>query len=312
MKQFSLILLSTLSFSFAIHAQDTLKLWNNLKIIGKVYRISQTEVEYKKANNLNGPTYVLKKRLITEIVFENGVKESFGQDGIDEDQSIKLLPLKNAIKFDPFALAANKITLGFEHYLNGRTNLELNASFISNKLSFENNYAYKVQGIGIKFGYKAYIDRTSRIANRTYLHPLKGFFLRLDLLIDKFTINDAYYKYFDNTTNSYLTQIGSIHVNQIGLGPSFGYQIPLGTSILIQGNFGLGAHYSINNFELSNYGTKTDRMYPYYKNTTYDGFSNFYPLSIQGLYVSGNICIGYVFGSSDAKYKLYQKYEVEE
>jgi hypothetical protein len=72
-----------LSFTIAIfislysYSQDTIVKYNGSTIFGKVLEIGATEVKYKKADFIDGPTYVELKSEIEMIKYRNGVKEHF-------------------------------------------------------------------------------------------------------------------------------------------------------------------------------------------------------------------------------------------
>ncbi len=59
-------------------AQDTLYTVSGQKIAAKVIEINQTEIKYKKATNIEGPTYVVDKTDVALIEYKNGTKELYG------------------------------------------------------------------------------------------------------------------------------------------------------------------------------------------------------------------------------------------
>lgn len=76
MKHFSIIaLVFAASYSFG---QDTLYTVSGQKIAAKVVEINQTEIKYKKANNIDGPVYVVDKSDVALIEYKNGSKELYG------------------------------------------------------------------------------------------------------------------------------------------------------------------------------------------------------------------------------------------
>ncbi len=92
MKHLSILALGfATSFSFA---QDTLYTVSGQKIPAKVVEINQTEIKYKKANNPDGPVYVVDKTDIALIEYKNGTKELYGtgsgsNEGVNTgDQSV--------------------------------------------------------------------------------------------------------------------------------------------------------------------------------------------------------------------------------
>lgn len=68
--------LACLSFA-GVRAQDLIIAKNGNDIRAKVVEISQTEIKYKRFDNLNGPTIVIPKSGVLRINYENGTKEVF-------------------------------------------------------------------------------------------------------------------------------------------------------------------------------------------------------------------------------------------
>lgn len=76
MKHLSILaLVFATSYTFA---QDTLYTVSGQKIAAKVVEINQTEIKYKKANNPDGPIYVVDKTDVALIEYKNGSKELYG------------------------------------------------------------------------------------------------------------------------------------------------------------------------------------------------------------------------------------------
>lgn len=74
MKTTSLIILFFLC-AFYGNAQDTIFLKNSEKIAVFVKEVSQTEVQYKKAELPDGPLFIINKSDIGKIVYKNGYTE---------------------------------------------------------------------------------------------------------------------------------------------------------------------------------------------------------------------------------------------
>ena len=73
------ILLSlTLSLIFLLtFAQDIIVTSDASKIDAIIIEVSETEVKYKKANNPDGPTFIIKTDKIASIVYQNGDVQTF-------------------------------------------------------------------------------------------------------------------------------------------------------------------------------------------------------------------------------------------
>lgn len=73
----SIIVIFSVLFTFLINAQDVIHLKNGETINTKVLEVGVKEIKYKKAENLNGPTYIIEKSEINSIQFQNGTTENF-------------------------------------------------------------------------------------------------------------------------------------------------------------------------------------------------------------------------------------------
>ena len=71
------ILVAIVGFGISANAQDLITLKNGDDIKAVVQEIGEVEIKYKKYENLNGPTYTMKKSEIFMIRYENGSKDVF-------------------------------------------------------------------------------------------------------------------------------------------------------------------------------------------------------------------------------------------
>jgi hypothetical protein len=78
MKTIQLIIIG-LSLSSRLFSQDTLYTTEGHIIAGKVMEISNDDIKYKKASNLDGPVYVISKADVVLIEYKNGVKDVFAK-----------------------------------------------------------------------------------------------------------------------------------------------------------------------------------------------------------------------------------------
>lgn len=77
-KLFILFLLAIVTVG--VFAQDTITKRNGEEILAKVLNINDTEINYLKWNNQNGPTYTIAISNVFMIKYENGEKDVFGQE----------------------------------------------------------------------------------------------------------------------------------------------------------------------------------------------------------------------------------------
>ena len=85
MKKFLFVLLIVVS-AFSASAQDVIVMKDGSTILSKVIEIGSTEVKYKRWNNQNGPNYAIAKSNVQTINYENGEKETFGEETVTQPQ----------------------------------------------------------------------------------------------------------------------------------------------------------------------------------------------------------------------------------
>lgn len=79
-------LLILLSFaSLNVSAQDVIVKKDGSTILSKVLEVNQNDIKYKKHSNKNGPTYTINKSDIISINYENGEKDTFSTNNIDQN-----------------------------------------------------------------------------------------------------------------------------------------------------------------------------------------------------------------------------------
>jgi hypothetical protein len=84
MKKVLLILVAVIGFGIITNAQDVITLKNGTDIEASISVIWDTEIQYKKFDNPNGPTYTLRKSEIFRIVYQNGSIETFNKVESDD------------------------------------------------------------------------------------------------------------------------------------------------------------------------------------------------------------------------------------
>lgn len=79
MKKLVFVFVAVLSTAFSF-AQDVITKSNGDEIKAKVLEVSQTEIKYKKFDNLNGPTFAISKNEVFMVKYENGSKDVFNTE----------------------------------------------------------------------------------------------------------------------------------------------------------------------------------------------------------------------------------------
>ena len=79
-----IIVLFCFSFINSTHAQDKIMFIDGTEILSKVIEINNTEIKYKNFADISGPTIITLKKNIFIIKYENGTKEVFTENLIND------------------------------------------------------------------------------------------------------------------------------------------------------------------------------------------------------------------------------------
>jgi hypothetical protein len=82
LKVFLITILFTLFAGVFAHGQDVIVRKNGEEIKARVEQILDTEIKYRKADNLTGPIYSIKKADVFMIKYENGTKDVFTEQPV--------------------------------------------------------------------------------------------------------------------------------------------------------------------------------------------------------------------------------------
>lgn len=77
MKQIFITLLLAIGFSVCVQAQDVVIKNDKTEFKAKVLKVSDSEIEYKKWEMQDGPSYTINKRDVFMIIYKNGTRETF-------------------------------------------------------------------------------------------------------------------------------------------------------------------------------------------------------------------------------------------
>ncbi|MDR0831206.1 MAG: hypothetical protein LBN95_14025 [Prevotellaceae bacterium] len=99
------IILGLLFVANGVWSQDKIITKNKEQISAKVLEIEELIVKYKKFDNLEGPTYSIKKSDIVTIIYQNGNIENFN----DKKQPVVENQLDRIIEQEPNLLSNNSV-----------------------------------------------------------------------------------------------------------------------------------------------------------------------------------------------------------
>ena len=74
-----------LVFPLSVFSQDVIVKKDGSSILAKVLEVDTEILKYKKWKNLNGPIYSIKKADLFAVNYENGEKDTFGDNKLDEN-----------------------------------------------------------------------------------------------------------------------------------------------------------------------------------------------------------------------------------
>ena len=100
MKKYFILLIATV-LSICAFAQDVIVTKDSKKIDAKILEVSKSEIKYKEADNLEGPTFVLEVDDINSIIYSNGKVVLY-----NDQQSVK-----NTIQQEPLVREETKQTV---------------------------------------------------------------------------------------------------------------------------------------------------------------------------------------------------------
>lgn len=285
---------------FTGYAQsDTLHLKGNKKIPCKITEIGETEIKYKMPDNLDGPVYVVALNKVFKYTLSSGASFIVTPDELlIENQHTDILSARSVVKVHPFSFVNNQISVAYEQVIKMGTNLDVELGYINNGImpgTANGNFytstgsAAPKAGFYIKPGVKFLVGQDYSLKGMKYAHPLKGRFLRLDVVLSYMnyqnvasTIAQTYssspvYPYTQTVT---VTNRNS-DINVLGYGGmiNYGRQFILGNIMTFEYYIGLGVtgqSYSYNN-------AKTETTTYVYDPYNYNSYPQYY-------------------GSGDAKY----------
>jgi hypothetical protein len=83
------------AFPSLVFSQDLIKKVDGNIIETKIIEISNSEVKYKKFNNLSGPLFVIEKKDVSEIKYENGEVDKLRKTNLEIDAEYSELEKNN-------------------------------------------------------------------------------------------------------------------------------------------------------------------------------------------------------------------------
>jgi hypothetical protein len=224
---------------------DTLYMSDGKKIPCKIYEISEYEMRYRIGGE-NGTLFVIDKFKVRKYVLANGYSEILLPDELSlEHEHADILRNREVIKFQPFGLAFNHITLAYEKVIKVGMNLDIEAGYVNSDInqttgSMGMNYQYAHSGAYIKPGMKFFLGKDFSVKGLRYAHPLKGSYVKLELAFSylEFQAVKGYLPSSVYNHNNYITT--NVNTSSYGGFINFGRQMILGNILTLDLYGGVG------------------------------------------------------------------------
>ena len=298
MRKSGLLGLLMIVFINAYSQTDTLFTRNQKKIPCKITEIGETEVKYKLPDNLDGPVYVMGIDKIYKYTLSTGLSVMVRPDELSvEGQHTAFMNRRSVIKVHPFSFVNNQFSFAYEQVIKMGTNLDVEVGYINNSISpstsnaqFSTSSGGKafMSGFYMKPGVKFMVGQDYSLKGMKYAHPLKGRFIRLDVVFSLLNYQDASYVTSQNTTSGsypsygYTTTVNSSvsDITSIAYGGmiNYGRQFILGNVLTMEYYFGVGITGQSNSYNNTSATTQvyTQSYYPYYGNSDANNINNYH------------------------------------
>lgn len=266
-------------------AQDSLFYRDGKTITGRVEEIGVELVRYRTASGDAQVLVVAEKRDLARIRLEGGQEFVLSSFSDDVPGSEAFLARRSILSADVIAPALNHAVVGYERWIARRTSLCMKAGYIGIGHYSEDSRTIRTSGALGKAGMKFILPRSRRrIPNPRDGHPLAGWYLKPELVISAWGVDEQYYYYYPN---SYST-VGNNYVSA-ALNLTIGRQLILGEHFTfdISGGLGYGTQWK-NGAQTSGLGDTYS-----YDRREYS-YSHLFLGSRAPLTVSGGVMFGYL------------------
>jgi hypothetical protein len=137
-------------FSSSLFSQDIIYKSDGSREEAIIKEVNDKDVTYKRFDNPEGPDYVIRKKDVIMVTYQNGNYELMNASRPDNDN---LAP--NLFSYNLFDLVWNRFTVSYERILkNGKTGIKVPVSFGYNYNDEYTNFDFRTifgSGIGVNF-----------------------------------------------------------------------------------------------------------------------------------------------------------------
>jgi hypothetical protein len=301
----------------SVSQSDTIYLLKNKKVACKILEISDLEIKYRAAGNMDGPLYIIDKNSVTKYTLSNGFTEQIAKDELSiENEHREILGNRQVIKFSPFSFAFSHLSFAYESVIKVGMNLDVEAGYINSEINPDGanlirtggyNNSIHNSGVFFKPGVKFFLGEDFSVKGLKYAHPLKGRYIKLDLAVSYINFEDmsmVHYNYNNGapTTNTVYTDMNTV---AYGGFVNYGRQFILGNILTLDYYVGVGftgqsETYSNPDF----FNTQNNNNYYQMERRNYTAnYHGFLRVPTLGLSFTGGFRIGYIIPQKSANKK---------
>jgi hypothetical protein len=253
----------------------------------KVLEIGLEEIKYRIWGLDDSPVIVIDKKDVKQIVFSNGEKMTIVQDEMALSTIQQRAEGKRqAIKVEFLGPLTDDLTFCYERVLRPGFNLEGKIGLIGIGVNPE---AEDAGGGFIKIGTKFWSGKDYYIRGMRMSHPLRGAYVKPELIFSQFYQNREYSYYTSNYTYAYGTE--RVNYTNIALNICFGKQVLLSDIMTLDWYIGVGYGWQGSDAENSD----TNLWFDYDLDWTPYAYSHTYLGRNFPMTLSGGLTLGVLF-----------------
>lgn len=143
-----------------VFAQDIIYRTDGTRVETKVQEIGPEEIRYKMYNNPDGPVYVIKRKDVQLIAYQNGTHEQFSDVKTMVTDSLRFNKKKHLVSVDLFDMTFTNLSFSYEHifgkgYFGIRIPVSMGLAALSNSSTRQsgNFLESRLWGTGIDMNY---------------------------------------------------------------------------------------------------------------------------------------------------------------
>ena len=295
-------------FSFCVYVvsaqtnKDTIVTKKNAKIIGKITKVTETDIEYKKGDEQDAPVYVIGREKVRELRFANGNIENIAFDEMDINKEIQIIDKRSDVKLHFFSPMYHYLAFGYERCIKVGTNIEGSIGYIDNSAfnlntSTRTNYSYYnrtplIRGGMIRVGPKFLLGEDYYMKGMKYAHPMKGRYFKPEIILTAFSVIGLQRNVYSYPYYNYSTVTSDLKVTAVTVMLNYGRQLILGNIMTF--GYSIGCGYAFVNDTYTNPSFNSGNYYSEDNAYTENLFTHL-RVGNTPLAVNGTITLGYIF-----------------